>query len=825
MRVPVSWLSEYVQLPPDLSARELAEALIRVGLEVETVESVGEDLTGPLVLGRVLDFAEEEHSNGKTIRWCSVDVGGPQPQGIVCGARNFAVGDHVVVALPGAVLPGGFEIAARKTYGHVSEGMICSVRELGIGDDHDGILVLSDAERGAAQLGSDARDLLGLPDAVLDIAVTPDRGYCLSLRGVARETACALDLPFTDPADRSLPDLAPGWPVEVADPTGCDRFVARTVTGLDPDATSPLWLRTRLHLAGMRPISLSVDVTNYVMLELGQPIHGYAADRVRGALRVRRATTGERLTTLDGADRGLDPDDLLIVDDSGPIGIAGVMGGATTEMSESTTDVVVEAAHFDAISISRSARRHKLPSEASRRFARGVDPDLPAAAADRVVSLLVELGGARNTGLGTDVDSRAAAATITMDPGFPERLAGMDIAADEVESRLRSVGCTVDPVDGSLNVQPPSWRPDVQQPADLVEEVVRLHGYDQLPSVLPKIAAGSGPSIRERHQVRVMRVLAAAGLVEVRNYPFVGLDVLDAMGLDPTDERRRMVRLANPISETEPYLQTMLLPGLLATARRNVGRGLTDLALFEVGRVFLPGAAPERAIRPGVDGPPSAEELKTIEAALPDQPRHLAAVLTGNAARPGWWGAGRLATWGDAIQVARQAAEAIDAPLQVRAGALAPWHPGRCAELVLGDEVIGYAGELHPNACERLGLPPRTCAMELDFRALGSYAEPLVKAPRISTYPPATLDVALVVPDNVSAADVTAALRSGAGELLESLRLFDVYAGEQVGAGRKSLAFALTFRAPNRTLTTEEATAARDAAVAAAAALGASLRA
>jgi phenylalanyl-tRNA synthetase beta chain len=321
-----------------------------------------------------------------------------------------------------------------------------------------------------------------------------------------------------------------------------------------------------------------------------------------------------------------------------------------------------------------------------------------------------------------------------------------------------------------------------------------------------------------------MRVLAAAGLVEVRNYPFVGLEALDAMGLDADDERRRMVRLANPISETEPFLQSMLLPGLLAAARRNVGRGQTDLALFEVGRVFRPGGSTQRAIRPGVDGPPSDDELKAIESALPDQPRHLAAVLTGNAARPGWWGGGRLATWGDAIQVARQAAEAIDAPLQVRAGALAPWHPGRCAELVLGEEVIGYAGELHPNACEQLGLPPRTCAMELDFRALGSYAEPLVKAPRISTYPPATLDVALVVPDDVSAADVTAALRSGAGELLEDLRLFDVYTGEQVGAGRKSLAFALTFRAPDRTLTTEEATAARDAAVAAAASLGASLR-
>jgi phenylalanyl-tRNA synthetase beta chain len=820
MRVPVSWLAEYVDLPADLSARALGEALIGAGLEVETVEEVGTDLTGPLVVGRVLAFADEPQSNGKTIRWCTVEVGEAEPRGIVCGAHNFAVGDHVVVALPGAVLPGGFAIASRKTYGHVSDGMICSVRELGLGEDHDGILVLTDADRGEAIPGDDARALLGIPDAVLDIAVTPDRGYCLSIRGVAREAATALGVAFRDPADRDLP-VAEGlsWPVSVADSDGCDRFVTRTVSGLDPHAASPLWLRTRLHLAGMRPLSLAVDVTNYVMLELGQPIHGYDADRLAGGLGVRRAAAGERLRTLDDAERALDPADLLIVDDSGPIGIAGVMGGASTEIHDGTTRVVVEAAHFDPVSIARTARRHKLPSEASRRFERGVDAALPPAAADRVVELLVSLGGATAESGMTDVDSRRPIPAIVMDPQYPTALAGMAYSDAEVVERLTSVGCHLAAAADRLSVTPPSWRPDLTQPADLVEEVARLHGYANLPSVLPRIRPGSTAVAGvARHLNRALRALAAAGAVEVRNYPFIGTEALDALGLPADDERRRMLRLANPLSDAEPYLRTTMLPGLLAAARRNVGRGNRDLWLFEIGRVYRPRPdAPIRAPRPGVDGPPSDAELAALDAALPDQPRHLAVVLTGAIEQAGWWGAGRDATWADAIESARIAAAAIDAPLEIRAGVAAPWHPGRCAELVLDGAVIGHAGELHPKVCEAVGLPPRTCAAELDLGRLASYAEPLDSAPAVSTFPPATVDVALVVPQEVPAAVVADTMREGAGPLLESVRLFDLYAGEQVPAGTRSLAFSLTFRAADRTLTTEEATAARDAAVALAA--------
>jgi phenylalanyl-tRNA synthetase beta chain len=837
MRVPLSWLAEHVDLPADVTARDLEAALVRVGLEVEAVDEIGAGLAGPLVVGRVLEYVEEPQTNGKTIRWCSVDVGNPEPQGVVCGARNFAVGDLVVVVLPGAVLPGGFAISARTTYGHVSAGMICSVRELGLGDEHDGILVLTEADVAGAVPGDDARGVLGLPDAVLDIAVTPDRGYCLSVRGVAREVATAFGTQLRDPALRPTPaGNAQGWAVVVEDTSGCDRFVTRTVRGIDPTATSPFWLRRRLSLAGMRPISFAVDVTNYVMLELGQPTHGYDRDRLQGAIVVRRARSGESLKTLDGTARPLTGADLLITDSSGPIGIAGVMGGESTELSEATRDVVVEAAHFDPMTIGKAARRHRLPSEASRRFERDVDDSLAPAAADRVVELLVTLGGGTADPGVTDVDLRVPRVPLPFTLDVPERMVGYAYTAEQVTGYLEAVGCSVSTVGeagaGSRDVlvTPPSWRPDLLVAADLVEEVARLHGYDTIPSRLPPVAPGGGYTARQRRLVRVQRAVASAGLVEVATYPFVGPSVLDALDLGPDDERRRALRLANPLSDEEPFLRTTLLPGLAAAARRNLGRGFADLALFETGRVFLPGpgSAPA-APRLGVDRRPTEAEIAGLDATLPDQPVHLGALLIGAAELTGWWGAGRLATWADAVELARTAVGALHANAGVRAAQRAPWHPGRCAEVFLdlteGEQVLGHAGELHPRVCLQLGLPPRTCALELSLQPLLEIDEPLQLAPTISGYPVATQDVALVVAADVPAAAVERALVSGAGPLLESVRLFDLYTGGQVGEGSKSLAFTLRFRAFDRTLTADEASAARDAAVAEAARqVGATLR-
>lgn len=820
MRAPVSWIKEYVDLPADVSTDDLAARLTALGLKLEALERPGDDITGPLVIGRVLSREPEPQKNGKTINWCTVDVGSAngtgEPQGIVCGAHNFDVGDLVVVVLPGGVLPGGFAISARKTYGHLSAGMICSARELGLGEDHDGIIVLpSDA----GEPGEDVFELLGLREEVIEFEINPDRAYALSLRGVAREAALAYGAPYRDPALRATPSAEEGeaYPAVVEDPSGAPVFVTRTVSGLDPSAPTPRWMARRLQLAGMRPISLAVDVTNYVMLELGQPIHGYDRSRLAGPIRVRRATEGEKLTTLDGVDRVLSAEDLLITDDSGPIGLAGVMGGRTTELSETTTDVVVEAAYFEPVSIFRTQRRHKLPSEASRRFERGIDPTIQEAAADRVVELLVRHGGATADPGVTVVGSAPPSATIEIPVDLPARVTGMPIAADTTRSHLEAVGCAIASGGTTLTAVAPPWRPDLTEPFDLVEEVARIVGYDEVPSVLPPAPAGRGLTPVQALRRRVGRALAGNGFVEVLTFPFVGPADLDALDLPAGDPRRATVRLANPLSSEQPSMTTTLLPALLRTAARNIGRGAVDLALFETAPVTLPRAAGAAPILP-VDHAPSAEDRGRLEAALPAQPQHLALVLAGDRDRSGWWGPGRPASWADAVQGVRDVAAVLDVAVTVRAAQMAPWHPGRCAEVLLDGRPIGHAGELHPRVCAAFDLPPRTAAAELDLDALLAAAPQIVPAPDFSTYPVAKEDVALIVDAGVPAADLRATLREGAGPLCESVRLFDVYTGPQVGEGRRSLAFALRFRAPDRTLTEEETAAARDAAVALAAA-------
>jgi phenylalanyl-tRNA synthetase beta chain len=820
MRAPVAWIAEFVDLPEGLTPRELGDALVRVGLEIEKVESGADGLSGPIVLGRVLSFDDEPQKNGKTIRWCQVDVGESEPRGIVCGARNFAAGDLVVVALPSAVLPGGFAIGARKTYGHVSDGMIASVKELGIGEDHAGILVLPP---GSGTPGDDALDVLGLRDAVLDMAVTPDRGYCLSMRGLAREASAALGVPFHDLQPELPPIDGAAYPVTVDDPEGCDQFSARAITGLNPAAPSPDWMTTRLRQAGMRPISLAVDVANYVMLETGQPLHTFDRAKLTGPIGVRRAQPGEKLTTLDDAVRVLDPDDLVVTDDSGPIALAGVMGGASTDVDETTTDIVLEAAHWHPASIARAVRRHKLPSEAAKRFERGVDPAIAGVALQRCVDLLVQYGGASPVDGYTVVGEGPATSLIALHSSRPAALSGMAIERDAVVQRLTEVGCVVDGAD-VLQVQPPTWRPDLTDPADLIEEVVRLEGYDRIPSLLPSPPPGRGLTETQRLRRTVSRALGAAGFTEVLSYPFVSPAVHDAFGLAADDPRRRAARLANPLSDAEPELRTSLLPGLLAALNRNVGRGNRDLALFETGLVYLPVADAPPMPRPGVDHRPSDAELAALDAALPRQPRHAAVVLSGDIELRGWWGEGRRADWSDAIEAARAVAAAARVEFDFRRADVAPWHPGRCAEVLLDGKVIGHAGELHPRTIGALGLPERTAAMELDLDALP--LPPPASAPTLSRYPPVLLDIALVVPAGVAAADVLAAVHEGAGPLLESVRLFDVYVDEQrLGTGLKSLAFALRFRAPDRTLTVDEASAARDAAIARAAqAVGAQLR-
>jgi phenylalanyl-tRNA synthetase beta chain len=833
MRVGLSWLREYVTLPADLTAEQLDLALNNLGVEVESIVDQGATVVGDLVVGRVATV-EELTGFKKPIRFCTVDVGAAngtgEPQEIVCGASNFAPGDLVAVILPGGVLPGGFTIGARKTYGHNSHGMICSARELGVSDDTGpastsaGIIVLDPAS--GATPGEDARGYVGLTDIVVDVEITPDRGYQMSVRGLARELAHAFGGTFKDPGKAKAPKgtKAPAWPLTVVDQAGCDRFAARVVSGVDPAAPSPQWMQQRLVTAGIRALGLAIDVTNYVMLELGQPMHAFDADRIVGALVVRRAIAGEKMTTLDGAARVLSEEDMVICDagleNPGAragagvaISLAAVMGGATSEVTPgTTTNVLLEAAHWDPTMVGRTARRHKLFSEAAKRWERGVDRELALVAVERATRLLVEHGGGTAGKQILDLNYPTGVASITMAADHPARLIGVPYSAERVAELLVEVGCEVT-VDGdALTVTPPSWRPDLLGPADLTEEVVRLDGMDNVPSALPIAPPGNGLTAKQRRIRSVGRTLAEQGYVEVLSYPFVSAESLARLGLPAP-----AVRLANPISEEEPLMRTSLLPPLLTTLRRNLRRGLRDAALFEQGLVFQPtgaGAPPAmgRAGRPGDD------EWAVANASVPRQPWHVAVVLAGELERSGWWGAGRSAAWSDTVQAARDvlsAAGVSAVDVTVAASAESPWHPGRCAAVSVGGQLIGYAGELHPTVCAELELPRRTAAMELDLDAVPLPG--VTPAPVIANYPPALIDLALVVPASVPAAAVQQSIVDGAGALLESVRLFDVYTGEQVGAGNKSLAYKLTFRAPDRTLTAQEAVAARDAAVATAA--------
>jgi phenylalanyl-tRNA synthetase beta chain len=821
MRAPVSWIREYADLPSDLSSEELARTLTALGLKLEALERPGTDVTGPLVIGRVLTMEPEPQKNGKTINWCTVDVadanGTGQPQGIVCGAHNFAPGDLVVVVLPGGVLPGSFEISARKTYGHVSAGMICSSRELGVGDDHEGIIVLP---RGAGEPGDDARAVLGLDEEVIEFEINPDRAYALSLRGVAREAAMGFATAYTDPCERPVPPANDeGYPVRVEDRAGCPVFVARTVTGFDPAAPSPDWLQRRVRLAGMRPISLAVDVTNYVMLETGRPIHGYDGDRLQGTLVVRRASPGERITTLDGVDRELSTEDLVVCDDSGAIGMGGVMGGATTEMSEATSTVVIEAAHWDPVAMFRTGKRHRLTSEAGKRNERGVDPTICEVAADRVAELLTTYGGGTVSPGVTVVGTPPVREPIALRPELPGEVAGLPIEPGRVVDDLRAVGAEVTGSD-ILAVTPPPWRPDLRDPYDLVEEVVRVVGYDQVPSVVPVAPAGRGLTREQRLRRRIGRTVAALGCVEVVSFPFVGEETFDALGLPPDDVLRHAVRLSNPLSSQKPLYTTTLLPGVLDAAARNLGRGATGVALFETGTVALPSESGPAPIY-GVEWRPTEAELEKLFEAIPAQPLHLASVLSGERDPAGWWGAGRSADWSDPVEIVRELGRELGVGIGVEQADRRPWHPSRCARVLVGPpghrEELGHAGELHPRVCATYGLPRGTAALEVDLDLLMTRALDARPAPEFSLQPLAKEDVALVVDESVPAADVEAALRAGAGDLLESIRLFDVYTGPQVGEDKKSLAYALRFRASDRTLTEAETAAASAAAVASAA--------
>ena len=816
MRAPRSWIADFVDLPDSLSDTEIVAGLEKVGFEVDEVIVQGADITGPLVIGRVLDIEElKEHK--KPIRYVALDCGEGETRYVICGAQNFTAGDLVVVSLPGAVLPGGFAISARETYGKTSNGMICSARELGLGDDHSGIIVLP---RDSALPGDSAYEILQIKDTIFDVAVNPDRGYALSIRGIAREVALSCGLSFTDPvagiSQRSLEGSGKPTPAKITD--GASMMYLRTLDSYQPGSPVPLWMRRRIEKAGMRSISLAVDITNYVMLELGQPLHAFDADAIQGTLEIRKAGKEIAFTTLDGQDRMLHPDDLVVADDKEVLALAGTMGGLHSEITEKTSRISVEAVRFEPLAIAKNARRHKLSTEASRRFERAVDTSLAEFASQRAAELLIEYGAAEYVGTST-AGTPLAQPEIELDASYVAERIGLAIPATTVREKLELVGCEVGVKGDLFIVTPPTWRNDLATPADLSEEVARTIGYDQIPSILPPRTPGAELTSEQKRRRTVAHALVAQGYAEVLTFPFVSAEIIERLGF--VGARAESYKLANPMSEEEPWLRPHLLPGLLDAARLNFNRGLKDFAIFEMGSIFrksrdlVPGLFPELGKKP------SADVIHEIFVSVPTQLQFLGGVLVGKSTPENWQGYSRDYGWSDAVAAVENLLHLLGLQWERTRSDLAPWHPGRCAEFVIDGRPVAHAGELHPRVLADYGLPARSSAWAINLDALPP--TPLVSPAAVTVMPPAVQDVALVVDLSVPAADVERALRSGAGELLESIVLFDRY--DQIGDGKVSLAFTLTWRAPDRTLTGEEIAELRAAATSEAErATGAALR-
>jgi phenylalanyl-tRNA synthetase beta chain len=783
MKVPLSWLGEFVEV--NGTPEEIAARLTAAGMKVEKIQRTGEGVEG-IVVGEVSEI--NPHPNADKLSVVKVRTG-CMDISVVCGASNFAVGDRVPVAQPGSRVPKVGEIGRRKFRGVPSEGMLCSAAELGLGDDHSGIMVLDPK----TVVGTDLKQALGLGEAVLELEINPNRPDAMGLIGIAREVAACTGARLKDFSgmlrfpESSKSPAAGMVEVEIEDPVGCPRYLARVIEGMSP-AASPASVQQRLLLSGVRPISAVVDATNYAMLITGHPQHAFDMDKVGGArIVVRRARPGERLTSIDGVDRKLDPSDLVIADADQPVAIAGVMGGQDSEVTDQTTRVILETAAFDPRSIFRTSRRHGLRSEASARFERGVDPNGADTASRLATALITEWAG--GTAAGGSVDNYPAPVereSISLRPERARALLGVDLTADQMTDALGRLGLNPETLNGTIRTTIPTFRVDLKAEEDLIEEVARVVGYDKIPTTLPAGSNRAGKLSREEKLVRRLRqALAGAGLFEARTSSLVSPADLDKVGLDLT----AATRLANPISQDESLLRPSLLPGLLRSAATNFARRPGDVRLFEIGRTFRPN---------GVE--PPTEKLR------------LALALGGTAPQQ-WHSAARQLDFYDlkgAVEVVLKTLSSRDASFEERQET--PFHPTRAAGLFSGDGArLGVFGELDPQAADAAGVPARFSAGEFDLDALLALAGEPLAPPEPSRYPAVLLDLAVVVPERVEARSLLDTARAAGGALLEGVRLIDVYRGDQVGAGNKSVAISMTFRSPERTLGEGEALEARDA--------------
>jgi phenylalanyl-tRNA synthetase beta chain len=787
MRVPLGWLSEWIDLPEP--QRALEERLTLAGVEIEGVERSGPDLSD-ITVGYVCQ--RDPHPDADRLSLCKVDLGEGEPVDIVCGAPNVAEHQKVAVARPGTTLPDGTRLKKTKIRGVVSQGMICSAHELGLGKDEGGILVL-DPE---AEIGAPASSVLSAGQAILDVEITPNRGDWSSMLGMARETRAlfggSLRLPECDPPEVARP-ASSDVRVEIEDPGGCHRYVARVVRGVTV-GPSPAWLVEKLEAAGMRAINVLVDVTNLVLLEFGQPLHAFDLSTLRGGLvRVRSAREGEKLVTLDGLTRELDASDLVIADAERAIALAGVMGGAETEVRGGTTDVLIESAHFHPSRIRQTARRLGLPSESSFRFERGVDNAGVQRAADRCARLIAELAGGEVSMGSVDAmgDPFVHCDEVALDPQHPNRLLGTSHSAEEVTALLARLEIRAElGADGLLHCRIPSYRNDIRIPEDLVEEVARIHGYDQIPTTLP---VGALAPVAEPDTVKLDNAardsLRRAGLTETRSFPGMRETDLDALRLTPADDRRRRLRILNPILEDEPFLPTTLLPSLLRAVRRNLARQVERVRLFEVASVFRP-----------VD----SEEL-------PNEPQNVSAVLTRGERSSLWEAPDPAPLFFEAKGIAQRLLRDLGCSARFEAGSSESYlHPGACGRFRAGKVAVGHVGELHPEVAAFFEIDVPCAVIEIDLSQLRHGPTKPNGLAEVSPYPLAKRDIAVLLSSEQPVGEVLEAIQKTAGKHLVSVSIFDRYLGKGVPEGQVSIAFRLIFQRLDRTLTDAEVAKASD---------------
>ncbi len=809
MRVPYSWLREYCD--PGVNADELAERLAMTGTEVERVATLGPPAAEGFVVGRVLSC--DRHPNADRLSVCSVDTGDGEARTIVCGAPNVTAGQTVPVALPGATMPGGTKLGEAKLRGVRSSGMILSAAELEIAEDAAGILVLEDD---GAQPGTPLAEVLPVGDAVLELEVTPNRVDCLGVYGVAREVHAISGAPLgPEPWAEDAPAEGEGEvgdyaSVEVKVPELCPRFTARVFTDVKI-GPSPAWLQARLTAAGQRPINNVVDITNYAMLLTAQPLHAFDLDRVPdGALLVRAAEEGEKMTTLDGIERELDAETVLVCDRNGPSGIAGIMGGQVSEVSEGTTRVLLEVANWNGTNILRTSRMLGLRSEASGRFEKQLHPEL-CLRAQRIASrLMVELCEAKLVPGTIDVAAEISPLLrLRLRGGRVADLLGMRIERDDQVAYLERLGFGVEVEGEDLAVEvPPDRHDDVTREVDLIEEVARVHGLDEhLPSTLPAVGQAGGLSREQRLRRRVEDAMRDLGFDEAVGWSFTDPDETARLRIPDGDPRATPVAISNPLSEDQSVMRTTVLGSLLDVARRNLAHGAERVALFESGRVYLNTpptglkADHNSALRPVGE---LAGEFPGERAAPFAEPHRLACLAVGPLVPQAWRGGGDVADFYALKGVLEGLAARLGMTLEFEPVSEPFLHPGRAAQVSVEGEVVGWVGELHPLVCREWDLD-EAAGFEVGLGPLVAAATAGEEAfEDVTSYPAVRQDLAVVVSVDVTAASVRAAVLAGGGELLRSATVFDLYEGEQAGEGRKSLALRLEFRAADRTLTDEE---------------------